>query len=114
MAEPCLLGIDTSNYTCSAAVYYPVEGKIRQSKQLLPVKEGEKGVRQSDAVFHHTVLLPQMLEALADSLPSVESVGVSDRPSCRKDSYMPCFMVGLGTAKAIAAARGAQYYTTTH
>lgn len=114
MPEPCLLGIDTSNYTCSAAVYDAAEDRMYQSKQLLPVKEGEKGVRQSDAVFHHTVLLPQMLEPLADKLPRVSAVGVSDRPSCRKDSYMPCFMVGLGTAKAIAAARAAEFFTTTH
>ena len=53
------LGIDTSNYTCSAAVFYSETGKVYQSKQLLPVKKGEKGIRQSDAVFHHTVLLPQ-------------------------------------------------------
>ncbi len=114
MADTYVLGIDTSNYTSSAAVYDAADGRVIQSKQLLPVKEGEKGVRQSDAVFHHTVLLPQMLDALSDKLTGVTAVGVSDRPSCRKDSYMPCFLVGLGTAKAIAAARGVRYHTTTH
>ena len=114
MADTYVLGIDTSNYTSSAAVYDAADGRVIQSKQLLPVKEGEKGVRQSDAVFHHTVLLPQMLDALSDKLTGVTAVGVSDRPSCRKDSYMPCFLVGLGTAKAIATARGVRYHTTTH
>lgn len=114
MTEKFVLGIDTSNYTCSAAIYEAENGSVRQSKQLLPVKAGEKGVRQSDAVFHHTVLLPQMLDKLSDMLPEVCAVGVSDRPSCREGSYMPCFMVGLGTAKAIAAARGVSCYTTTH
>ena len=114
MLDSYVLGIDTSNYTCSAAVYDASTGEMRQSKQLLPVKEGEKGVRQSDAVFHHTVLLPQMLDNLSELLPKVSAVGVSDRPSCRTDSYMPCFMTGLGTAKAIAAARGVEFYPTTH
>ncbi|MCR5143232.1 MAG: peptidase M22 [Ruminococcus sp.] len=114
MSNGFVLGIDTSNYTCSAAIYDLSNGRMYQSKQLLPVKEGEKGVRQSDAVFHHTVLLPQILEPLSDKLTSVVSVGVSDRPSCRRDSYMPCFMTGLGTAKAIAAARGVAFHPTTH
>ncbi len=57
------LGIDTSNYTTSAAAY--VNGEIYQAKKLLPVKSGELGLRQSDAVFHHTAQLPLMLERLA-------------------------------------------------
>ena len=51
------LGLDTSNYTTSAALYFPEENKIIHRKMLLPVKEGEKGLRQSDAVIHHTVQL---------------------------------------------------------
>ena len=58
---PEFLGIDTSNYTTSAAVYNSVENKIYQSKILLPVKEGERGLRQSDAVFHHTKQLPEIV-----------------------------------------------------
>ena len=57
-----VLGIDTSNYTTSAALY--TGGKIRQEKQLLPVPKGELGLRQSDAVFHHVQQLPQILERL--------------------------------------------------
>ena len=51
-----VLGIDTSNYTTSAALY--TGGEIRQEKQLLPVRKGELGLRQSDAVFHHVQQLP--------------------------------------------------------
>ena len=46
------LGIDTSNYTTSCAIYDSSTDTVIQEKQLLPVKEGEKGIRQSDAVFH--------------------------------------------------------------
>ena len=61
---PDLLGIDTSNYTTSAAVFDTDTMSVRQSKRLLPVKKGEKGIRQSDAVFHHTQQLPEMINIL--------------------------------------------------
>ena len=56
-----ILGIDTSNYTTSVAMIDDA-GKVLQAKKLLPVKEGEVGLRQSDAVFHHTQQLPEMIE----------------------------------------------------
>ena len=59
-----ILGIDTSNYTTSAAWLDTDDLSVIQSKKLLPVKPGEKGLRQSDAVFHHTKQLPDMIEEL--------------------------------------------------
>ena len=59
-----ILGIDTSNYTTSAALLDLETGEVHQEKQLLPVKAGEAGLRQSDAVFHHTRQLPELLERL--------------------------------------------------
>ena len=61
---PEFLGIDTSNYTTSVAVYVSEDNKVYQQKKLLPVKEGELGLRQSDALFHHTKQLPEMIEQL--------------------------------------------------
>ena len=58
------LGFDTSNYTTSVALFDSESNKIIQKKQLLPVKSGEKGLRQSDAVFHHTVQLPELVKEL--------------------------------------------------
>ena len=58
------LGFDTSNYTTSAALYIPEEDRMVQAKRLLPVKPGERGLRQSDAVFHHTVALPEMVSSV--------------------------------------------------
>ena len=57
------LGIDTSNYTTSAAVYDTSQQTIRQEKKLLSVKPGEKGLRQSDALFQHWKNLPDLLDA---------------------------------------------------
>lgn len=56
------LGLDTSNYTTSAAVLDTQTRELRQEKKLLPVKPGEMGLRQSDAVFHHVRQLPEILE----------------------------------------------------
>ena len=44
-----VLGIDTSNYTTSVACFDGTDGV--NCSQLLPVKQGELGLRQSDAVF---------------------------------------------------------------
>jgi len=45
------LGIDTSNYTTSVALMYSDGELIANIKRPLPVKAGERGLRQSDAVF---------------------------------------------------------------
>ena len=57
-----VLGLDTSNYTTSAAIWDG--GDVTQVKRLLPVRAGERGLRQSDAVFHHVRQLPELLEEL--------------------------------------------------
>lgn len=99
------LGIDTSNYTTSAAVYKSVEGVVLQNKKLLPVNKGEKGLRQSDAVFHHTVALPGLVEELfAGNEINLSAVGVSAFPRDAEGSYMPCFLAGLNAARCVAAA----------
>ena len=58
------LGIDTSNYATSLAVFHTAGEVVCTKKRFLPVKEGQLGLRQSDALFHHTTALPEMLEEL--------------------------------------------------
>lgn len=113
---PEFLGIDTSNYTTSAAVYVSEENKVYQCKKLLPVKEGELGLRQSDAVFHHTKQLPDMIEQLfgENSLDMPKVVTASARPRSIDGSYMPCFLCGEGFARSYAAVTGARLYSTSH
>ncbi|MBQ9964710.1 MAG: peptidase M22 [Clostridia bacterium] len=111
------IGLDTSNYTTSAAAYDAATGALWQVKQLLPVKEGEMGLRQSDAVFHHVRQLPALLEQLFETVGSDVSVaafGVSDRPMESDGSYMPCFLAGEGTARSLAAAFHRPLYRFTH
>lgn len=112
MAE--VLGLDTSNYTTSTARWQ--DGVITQQKKLLPVQHGQLGLRQSDAVFHHVQQLPDLLEALLADKPlhELRAVGCSTRPRSIEGSYMPCFTVGHGTARALAAACGVPLYTFSH
>lgn len=110
-----IMGIDTSNYTTSAALYDTVSGEIKQEKLLLPVKSGELGLRQSDAVFHHTKQLPIVIGKLFDNSAQVpEAVGVSVRPRNVDGSYMPCFLCGEGLAESISAINNVPLYKTSH
>ena len=97
-----VVGFDTSNYTTSVAFFDGTDG-VNCSK-LLPVKAGELGLRQSDAVFHHTKSLPELSGRLFSHIRANEicAVGVSTRPRAVEGSYMPCFMVGYSHAKMLA------------
>ena len=109
------LGIDTSNYTTSAALYDSVSGELLQSRRLLTVKEGELGLRQSDAVFQHTVNLPDMIDEVTKNLSrKIDAVAVSVSPRDEKGSYMPCFMAGKGAARMIADVTGAELRFFSH
>lgn len=113
---PEFLGIDTSNYTTSAAVYNSEENRIYQYKKLLPVKDGELGLRQSDAVFHHTKQLPGIVEKLYSmaALGRPVAVGASIRPRNTEGSYMPCFLCGEGLAQSLSAIEKIPFYSTSH
>ena len=100
------LGIDTSNYTTSTALYDSKTGEMVQQKKLLPVKEGQLGLRQSDAVFHHTAQLHTLIEELLKDVDTskIAAIAASSRPRPVDGSYMPCFTVGENTAKILSSA----------
>ena len=97
-----VIGIDTSNYTTSIAVFDGADGV--NCSRLLPVKQGELGLRQSDAVFAHIKSLPELSGRLFSNaeIGTVTAVGVSTRPRAVEGSYMPCFMVGYSHAKMLS------------
>ena len=97
-----VIGFDTSNYTTSISWFDGVHGV--NCSQLLPVKAGELGLRQSDAVFQHIKSLPELSGRLFSNvdIASVTAIGVSTRPRAVEGSYMPCFMVGYSHAKLMA------------
>ena len=110
------IGIDTSNYTTSCARFDTETQTIVQEKRLLPVPDGQAGLRQSDAVFHHTKQLPELLEALAERCGGLcaDAYGVSTAPRSAEGSYMPCFLAGIGTAQVLAAAVQRPLHRTSH
>jgi N6-L-threonylcarbamoyladenine synthase len=109
------LGIDTSNYTTSLALI-DENKNIIQRKKLLPVKDGELGLRQSDAVFHHTARLHSLYKDLVKEInpADIKAVGVSTKPRPIEGSYMPCFSVGANTAKIISATLNVPLYEFSH
>ena len=108
------LGIDTSNYTTSVALFDGEHG--RNCSKLLDVSEGSLGLRQSDALFAHTKRLPELMEKLFDGTDraSICAVGVSTRPRAVEGSYMPCFLAGVSVARSIAAMLGVPCYDFSH
>ncbi|MBQ7096518.1 MAG: hypothetical protein IJN96_00425 [Clostridia bacterium] len=110
------LGIDTSCYTTSVAAYF--NGKMIHVKKMLDVKEGECGLRQSDALFQHIKNLPVLFEDIKSSVApkSFEkvTVSVSAKPRSVEGSYMPVFLAGQSFARTISAVLGARYIETSH
>ena len=98
------IGMDTSNYTTSIAYFDGIGGE--NCSRLLPVKQGELGLRQSDAVFAHIKSLPELSGRLFSHVQGkkITAVGVSTRPRAVEGSYMPCFMVGYSHAKMLSEA----------
>lgn len=109
-----VLGFDTSNYTTSVASFDGAKG-YNYSK-LLPVSQGQLGLRQSDAVFHHTKGLPELSGRLFSHIDknAIAAIGVSTRPRSVEGSYMPCFMVGYSHAKMLADCLDVPLFEVSH
>ncbi len=105
MSMRCFVGIDTSNYTTSAAICSEAGEILANIKAPLPVRGGECGLRQSDAVFAHVKNLPTVTAQLREVLERYEvmAVGCSARPRNAEGSYMPCFLAGISAANAMAS-----------
>ena len=102
----CFIGIDTSNYTTSAAICTHNGEIVANLKLPLPVKAGECGLRQSDAVFAHVKNLPAIMQTLSQELQGMKpvAIGVSATPRPQEGSYMPCFLSGIVAAQSFATA----------
>ena len=107
------LGIDTSNYRTSAALYDAESKTWKNSGRLLDVPLGTLGLRQSDALFQHTLHLHEMIAALPAGV-EIEAVGVSTKPRAVEGSYMPCFLAGVNVARSVAHVLGVPVYECSH
>lgn len=111
-----VIGIDTSNYTTSIALLGADGELIANIKRLLPVGEGQCGLRQSDALFAHTKAIPELVREAKEHLKGarVVAVGVSTRPRNVEGSYMPVFLAGVSVAESLAAVLGVPLYRFSH
>lgn len=113
------VGIDTSNYTTSAAGITP-DGEVFCAKRPLEVPAGSRGMRQSDALFCHTRDLRFVLSDLFSQLRRVKGdvkvlgVASSSTPRRVEGSYMPCFLAGVSAAAAMAEGAGVPFLTFSH
>ncbi|MDY4953705.1 MAG: DNA-binding protein [Candidatus Onthomonas sp.] len=109
------LGIDTSNYTTSAAVYRE-DGTGRNSSRLLDVEKGGVGLRQSDALFQHVKRLPERFSDLREAgfLTEITAVGASTQPRAVEGSYMPCFLAGTSQGQVLAETLQVPFYGFSH
>ena len=108
------LGLDTSNYTTSAAVFDGADGV--NAGRLLEVRSGELGLRQSEALFQHVKALPGRLEELGSSglLRDISAVAASTRPRAVEGSYMPCFLAGESQGRTLASVLGIPFFAVSH
>ena len=111
-----VVGLDTSCYTTSAAAVTADGQVVASCRKLLPVKLGERGLRQSEGVFIHVRQLPERLEELREFIRGDEIVAVcaSSRPRDEEESYMPVFQVGDAQARGLAAMLGVPCFSSTH
>ena len=108
------IGFDTSCYTTSVA-FASDTGAYQSHRQLLPVQTGERGLRQSEAVFAHVRQLAPLAEELLREIPEeIGSVTASTAPRDGEDSYMPVFSVGASHARVLAASLHVPFFETTH
>ena len=111
-----VLGFDTSNYRTSVAAV-TLEGEILVNhRELLPVSNGERGLRQSDAVFAHIRQLRNCENKLRRSLRNAQiaAVAASTKPRDAAQSYMPVFQAGHTAGSLLAAALNVPFFETTH
>lgn len=122
MKKNIFLGIDTSNYTTSIAAVSDDGEVIANIKRLLPVAQGERGLRQSDAVFAHIKALPELSRELSNELDAYVSsdqrnftaLSYSAAPRDVQGSYMPCFLVGEAVASFFSSVMNAPLLSSSH
>lgn len=109
------LGIDTSAYTTSLALVDETGQIFSDERLILQVEQGKRGLRQSEALFLHIKNLPGLVERLDPELfKEVKGVAVSAYPRPVDGSYMPVFLAGVATARALAAALGVSLFKVSH
>lgn len=110
------LGIDTSAYTTSIGVVDEFGHIVSNQKKILKVKNGQRGLRQQEAIFQHMMNFPELLDTVAQEvdLDRVSSIAVSTRPRNMDGSYMPVFKYGESQAQIMSRLLGVSLQKYSH
>lgn len=120
MAAPSVnrtaLAFDTSAYTTSIAIVDSEGTVLHDGRRVLEVPAGQRGLRQSEALFQHIVNLPGLMAQVEPVLQrrSPAVVAASVAPRNLPESYMPVFRAGYTVARSVAAALGVPFLPLSH
>ena len=113
-----ILAYDTSCYTTSMAAVSENKEIVFNSRRMLEVKHGDRGLRQSEAVFKHlqqiNLVQKEIFDRLRDIDYKVVAVAASTKPRKSDDSYMPVFLVGARFAEQLANAFSIPFIKSSH
>ncbi len=110
------LGIDTSNYTTSLSITDLDNNIIWEERIVLKVKDGNRGLRQSEALFQHISNMPILIGHIPTHINknNIVAIGYSNQPRPLEGSYMPVFLAGDITAMALASLKSLPVYSFSH
>ena len=110
------IGIDTSNYKTSVAAVDENGNILCNVQKYLDVKKGERGLRQSTALFQHVNNLPELIDDCFNAITrdQVVCVSVSAKPRPIEGSYMPVFNAGISAGRMLSTSLGVPFYSFSH
>ncbi|QUH20697.1 Kae1-like domain-containing protein [Alkaliphilus sp. B6464] len=116
MSNEAILGLDTSNYTTSMTLMTLDGQVIYDARKLLPVDKGKKGLRQSDALFHHIKHIPILADEITKSSKtfSIVAISASTRPRPVEDSYMPVFLASKSYGETMSKLWHIPFFEFSH
>ena len=113
-SDAYVLGIDTSNYKTSVSILNCHE-IVCDRRVFLDVKQGEKGLRQSEAVFQHLKNLPELFrEAFSEFDGQISAIAFASKPRPLEDSYMPVFVAGQSFARSVGSVLDVPVFSFSH
>lgn len=110
------MGLDTSAYTTSLALVDNNQSIIADERMILEVEQGERGLRQSEALFLHVKNLPFLFKRIESVCQEhkIEAFAASAYPRNEKGSYMPVFNAGLSMGRSMSSLLGVPFYQFSH
>lgn len=116
MNKKVVLGLDTSNYTTSMSLMSLDGELVYDTRKLLPVDHGKRGLRQSEALFHHIQQLPYLSDEISRNSDKfhIVAISASTKPRPVEDSYMPVFLAAKSYGDMTSNLFNIPFYEFSH